>query len=346
MFNVSGDIKSLKHGGNLAVAIQQYGVPAQEWLDMSTGVSPWGYPVPTISESAWQDLPPNPDALIEAAGDYYTVVKDNIVVTPGSQIGIRLLPQLLEPAAVAVPQIGYQEHAYSWALAGHRLCYYKNTNELAELVSSRRVEHAVLINPNNPSCEYTKLSLIEKIVSEISGTVIVDEAFIDSFVDESQSEVSAVGIQSNKLIVLRSIGKFFGLAGARVGFAIGCHPLLKRLRILLEPWSISHASMLVTQHALLDSTWQESQRLRIKERSKEFESVLNALTQGIDGIEIKNALLFHTAFADIESLQNVHEALAKKGVWTRLFNEGDDPAWLRFSLPASIQMFEERVSQL
>ena len=348
MMTFKHDSAVLKHGGDVASAARKYQRPIEQWLDMSTGISPWAYPVPGLSVDVWRNLPPPTDNLLSAASEYYQVDQSAIIPTPGSQVSIRLLPQLLKASTVAMPVLGYQEHARSWSMAGHDLCYYRDTHELLELVKTKKVTHAVIINPNNPTGECIDRAIIDTVLAQLQGTLIVDEAFIDTAVPNKQL-VSTVGIESRKLITLRSVGKFFGLAGLRIGFAVGSHPLLKQLHSLLDPWSISHASMVVTEQALRDTSWQAHQRQRLQTASDQFGLLLlqlaQCLTSDIGEVKhrIEHTLLFHTIFADKQALIDFHHRLAELGVWTRLFNEGDGEGWLRFSLPENYHEFKQRV---
>ena len=348
MICLDNALEPLSHGGNIEVAAKKYGLPVEHWLDLSTGISPWSYPIPILPESVWRDLPPPNDDLLEVAKHYYQCEERDVVVTPGSQVSIRLIPQLLKQSSVAIPSIGYQEHAQSWSMAGHRVHYYQSADELNVLLASNTVHHVVIINPNNPSGEVFSFEKIKKIAQTVKGTLIVDEAFIDTFANQ-ESFSSAVKISSDNVIVLRSVGKFFGLAGIRVGFAIGCgHPVLRKLNALLAPWSISHVSQYVVTLALSDREWKSQQRIRILEQSDRFEPVLQDLFNKYmtNPVVFRNTGLFHTVFSDQNDLRDLHDTLARVGVWTRLFNSNDNPAWLRFSLPRSVCAFQERVVKL
>lgn len=315
-----------------------------EWLDLSTGISPWAWPVPDLPSSVWHQLPPPNTALLTAAAQYYKVDIGCIVATPGSQLPIRLIPQLLSPAKVAIPTLGYQEHARSWQLANHELVYYSSTEQLLHFLSQKTIEHAVIINPNNPSTELIPQETMIQIEAQTPGIVVLDEAFIDACASLTPSEepdhwLYESGLSKNT-IRLRSLGKFFGLAGLRVGFAIGKHEILEQLDSLLQPWPISHASLIIAESALSDSLWQEQQVQKIAAQSKRFSQVLEKLIdKRLTHFEIKHAGLFSTVFAEQTELFTLHQQLAQLGIWTRLHNLGDSPAWLRFGLPQDIKQF-------
>ena len=351
----------INHGGNIEEAIKHYNIPKEQWIDLSTGISPWAYPVKHLPEHVWQELPHSNHELLTVAAKYYDINAENITATPGSQMAIRLIPQLFEPANVAIPSLGYQEHLASWQMANHQITIYHNTTELLDFINNKRVDHAVVVNPNNPSGEKLSLLTVKKIASRINGVCIVDEAFIDFYQDgfSTQEIDSAIKIlgdnHHDKLIILRSVGKFFGLAGIRLGFAIGSHPILPMLNNLLEPWAISHASQHIGIQALQDSQWQRQQKANINQQQNAFQTVLKAfLNNNLKEYSLVKTSLFSTVFADREELAKLHHQLATQGIWTRLdsnSNENSDgksnePAWLRFGLPKNLTELEKRTLHL
>ncbi len=330
-----------KHGGNLSEAIQVHGIPFEDWLDMSTGISPWGYPVPSFTEQLWSQLPPPTERLIHAAKTYYGVDDRFLAPTPGSQLAIRLLADQFECSSVAVPRIGYQEHAHAWRLAGHEVKFYNTIEQLLAYVSTNAVEHVVVINPNNPTGDIVGLAELQSVLDNTQGTLIVDEAFGDLFDD-----TSALNLPAEKTIVLKSIGKFFGLAGARVGFIIGNHNAAKRLANLFEPWSLSGPSIAVSTLALEDPNWQDSHRQRLKSQSEKFRNTLLRVSNSYD-LEIKgNSHLFFTLFGMKKNVDRLHRDLVKVAIWTRRYNADDPEYWLRMSLPNNINEFNSRIDDI
>lgn len=334
----------IKHGGDLLSASKKYDIPVDQWIDLSTGVSPWSFPVGDFDQSVWRDLPPSSEPLILLARQYYCAFEHEVVLTPGSQLSIRLLPQLVSKSRVAIPELGYQEHGYSWRLAGHELYFYKSHEALLSLVNNGIVDHAVVITPNNPSCDCLSLNMIEALANSISGLLFVDEAFIDAY--QEPVSVSALSVNAANVVVLRSLGKFFGLAGLRIGFVIGAHPLVSQLKAILEPWSVCHASILIAEQALSDVVWQSMQRSRIKRAGHDLSLLLRQLFKSDCDVVFKNTPLFYTVFASKEILVDRHFELARLGVWTRLFNDGDNPSWMRFSLYNDYDFLEKRVKSL
>ena len=226
------------HGGDLSAAAQHWSIPEDQWLDLSTAISPFSYPLPSPPQEIWQRLPYISNELIQAAQNYYQC--GSVLPVAGTQQAIELLPQVLSGDVVAVPRIGYSEHEKQWRLVNREIIYYENLEELKKFISDRRVDIAVVINPNNPTGTlYPREQLID-IANDLSkkkGYLIIDEAFIDT-----QPNLSlAMNIPSNT-IILRSIGKFFGLAGIRVGFVITNLSIINVLQEKAGLWRISGMS--------------------------------------------------------------------------------------------------------
>ncbi|MCH2191360.1 MAG: pyridoxal phosphate-dependent class II aminotransferase [Gammaproteobacteria bacterium] len=337
-------IDQVRHGGNLQEAIKQYGGEIHEWLDLSTGISPWPYPIPNIPSDIWRDLPNLSPDLLSAASQYYRCSIDQITVTPGSQLAIRLLPTLVHgKQSVAIPEMGYKEHLHAWKVAGHKLVFYESINELIRLCENQLVTNVVIINPNNPSGEAMSPAVLERLSPTIPGVMIVDEAFMD--LNEEYSLLNRA--LSGNIVVLRSVGKFFGLAGARVGFAIGKHPLNRQLRELFNPWSITGPSQYVVKQALENKQWQHNQRERVKTQSKMFEASLKIFVSAHThkSFEIVATGLFNTIRGDALAIANMHNLLAQHKVWTRIGDATDERNWLRISLPDN-HVFERVVGVL
>lgn len=335
-----------RHGGNLDFAVQHFGGDKENWVDLSTGISPWVYPIPKLDSQLWRELPKPSKQLEQCAAHYYHTQSERICVSPGSQLAIRILPTLLDKQTVAIPFIGYQEHLYAWSNAGHNIVFYHNGDELHQLVTSGQVNSAVVINPNNPSNELMKANFLIQIAQQLSDVLIVDEAFAD--LDNSQSVSD--NLEFDNIIVIRSIGKFFGLAGARIGFLIGSHVIILNLKKLFSPWSINSPADYVAQIALSDDQWQQQQSTRIMQQSSEFESILQAFIKTHDlGLECRSNGLFTSLFGAQLIINQLHQYLAKNQLWTRIgdpftLNQTEQQNWLRLSLPGA--HFERLINTL
>lgn len=330
-----------RHGGDIQQAIAEYGGEPEQWLDLSTGISPWAYPIIDIAPTDWQQLPPTTDNLITVAATYYRCNPKQIIATPGSQMSIRLLPSLLQGCqSVAIPAIGYKEHAYTWQSFGHKTFFYNNLEQLEGLIAKQQVDNAVVINPNNPSCELIDPVTLITLSTQLKGFMLVDEAFAD--LDPSFS--LAATSQLNNIVVLRSIGKFFGLAGARIGFVISAHKIIKQLDHLFGPWSLNGPAQLIAEHALADNHWQQQQRARVRQQANYMSTLLSNLIKDTT-LSLKTHGLFCTIAGGERLLTQLHKELAQQKIWTRLgdpFN--NEQIWLRCALPGN--NFERLASSL
>lgn len=295
----------LEHGGRLGWAAQRWNIPRADWLDLSTGIAPWPYPLPSPPLEVWQRLPEDDDGLEAAARAYYRC--EHLLALPGSQAAIQALPRLCRPGRVAMPMPLYAEHAAAWQAAGHTLVAWGET-----------ADYAVVCNPNNPTGAWRSCAELRALAQRVR-LLVVDEAFIDATPDASM-----IGSGVDNLVVLRSLGKFFGLAGVRVGFACAAPALLDRLREHLGPWAVSHPARWAARLALADHRWQDAQRQRLMAAAARLAGVLAPL-----GESTGTALFRHVITPHAPAL---YEALAQRGILVRLF---DAPSALRFGLPAA-----------
>ncbi|WP_339524489.1 threonine-phosphate decarboxylase CobD [Pseudomonas sp. EA_35y_Pfl2_R111] len=309
----------LEHGGRLRAAALRYGIALADWLDLSTGIAPYGWPLPTIPASAWARLPEQQDGLEIAARDYYGV--SNLLPVAGSQAAIQALPRLVRDARVGIVSPAYAEHAAAWQREGHRLL------ELSEGGIERALERLdvlLLINPNNPTgrrIEPQRLLEWHARLAERGGWLVVDEAFIDCTPEFSLAAFS----ERPGLIVLRSFGKFFGLAGIRLGFVLAQPTVLEQLAELLGPWTVSGPSRVVAIALLQDHAGQHLQRERLLADGERLAALLSAQGFAPTG----GCALFQFCCTTVAA--ELHEFLASQGVLTRLFSS---PSSLRFGLPA------------
>lgn len=314
----------LEHGGRLQRAVREYGISLSDWLDLSTGISPFAWPVPAIPPSVWQRLPEDDDGLIEVAREYYSAPQ--LLPVAGSQAAIQALPTLRPHSHVGVIAPGYAEHAQAWQQAGHRM-ELRAADEL--IADAEHYDVLVLIHPNNPGGERfdpQELLHVHAVLAARGGWLVVDEAFMDVQPEHSLCPYA----DREGLIVLRSVGKFFGLAGARAGFVCATHGLLDQLRESLGPWTLTGPTRYVLKQALADRVWHAQAREHVQISS---ERLIALLTQ--HGVTpTAGCELFQ--WCRREDAAALHRALATRGILTRLF---DTPASVRFGLPGNDTAF-------
>jgi cobalamin biosynthetic protein CobC len=325
LFYNSLETSLLEHGGHLIDAAKKYNIPKHQWLDLSTGINPNGWVVPEIPAECWQRLPETADGLSKAAQQYYQC--DTILPVAGSQAAIQTLPLLRTESTVGALSPAYAEHVYSWKKAGHEIISLQ-----PEMIDSNieRLDVLILINPNNPTGKRFSreqlLSWHEKL-NHHDGWLIIDEAFIDTTPEDSLASYPV----RKGLIILRSIGKFFGLAGSRCGFVIGSEKLLESLEEKLGPWTISHPSRYIATRALSDFNWQKKICNELKKQSTRLNQILTENHLKPDG----NTDLFQ--WVKNQHALQIHESLAQQGILTRLFKQ---PKSLRFGLPGNEQQWD------
>ena len=318
------------HGGNCDEAASHYGYQPDEMTDLSTGISPICYPLPASLPNVadWQALPRSLDEerLMSAARRAYCVSgAAGLCLGPGSQSLLRAVPRLMEkPCCVWISEPTYSEHALAWQQAGHQV--------IPSSQMPKDAVCAVLVNPNNPDGRLYDTKMLKELcagLAEKGGFLLLDEAFIDC-----APELSLMPLAGQKgLIILRSLGKFFGLAGLRVGFAMGHPEDIEKLRCDIGPWPVATPSLLAATCALDDHKWIASHRLELAVLSQQMRDLLEAYRLDIVG----QTGLFVTV-CDNDALA-LHDRLARDAMWVRAFSYA--PKWIRFGLTADKAIFQK-----
>jgi len=315
-----GTGEGIAHGGDLDAARRLFPQAPEPWLDLSTGINPVPYPCPALDASAFQRLPSAADlaALRAAAAEAYGVADlERIVAAPGTQILIETLPRLQPRGRVAVLGPTYAEHAAAWTRAGHAVA------TVPGLAAARDADVVVVVNPNNPDGRTWEAGTLRALASDLAGRgglLVVDEAFADLEPLETLGASLGPG-----LVVLRSFGKTYGLAGIRLGFALGEPGLVAALAEALGPWAVSGPALAIGRTALSDASWRrEAAIARAADAARLDRMILRA-----GGTLIGGTCLFRTA--DFPDAPGLYDRLGAAGIYVRRFAEA--PARLRFGLP-------------
>ncbi|RXT24264.1 threonine-phosphate decarboxylase [Rhizobium leguminosarum] len=322
------------HGGGITAAAVAFGGRADDWLDLSTGINPCPVVLPDIPAKAWHRLPDRHlfDEARRAARDYYGTGEILPLPVPGTQSVIQLLPRLVEAGRlvgvmdnrlavtdnrVAVVTPTYGEYARAFASAGFAV---DAVNDIAVIGAGHRL--AVVVNPNNPdglvSPPETLIALHDR-MKAAAGLLVVDEAFGDT--DPTLSLASRAPQLSN-LVIFRSFGKFFGLAGLRLGFAIARSDILARFEDWLGPWAVSGPALSIAGSLL------RSDVSPIRDRINERCAGLHAVLKGA-GLQISGGTALFTLVADARA-GDIYTHLCRHHILVRKFDYAPD--WLRFGL--------------
>lgn len=324
----------LEHGGNLDAAAARYGIARAQWLDLSTGINPCAYPIGEVDAGLWARLPETgaEAALTDAARAYYGVpAAARVVAAPGTQALIQLLPRLRGPSRVSVIGPTYAEHAHCWRAAGHAVA-----ERGAEAGFDPAADVCVVVQPNNPDGHAIAAEALLAEAGRRAGSggwLVVDEAFADVMPEVSLA--AAAGAPG--LIILRSFGKFFGLAGARLGFALGDAETAAMITRALGPWAVAGPSLMIGARALADGDWIAKARARLAADAARLDGIVTAAGHRVVG----GTDLFRLVEA---ATPDLHEGLARQAVWTRAF--AGRPGLVRFGLPADAAGFERLAEAL
>ena len=305
------------HGGDLDRARAQHG--AGDWIDLSTGINRVAYPAPPLAEGVWASLPTAQEiAGLEAAAARAYGCSGQVVALAGAQAAIQLVPRLAAPGRAAVLAPSYNEHAGALRAQGWQVTDAPDSTAMEE------ADLAVIVNPNNPDGRVWGVPALTQLAGRV-GRLVVDESFADP--DPAQSLAPHLDRLGEGVVVLRSFGKFYGLAGLRLGFALAGPQTAARLRALAGPWAVSGPAIAIGAAALADRAWQAATAARLaKDRAR-----LCALAQAASWQVVGATALFVTV--ETGCAETAQARLAKARIWTRRFPYSR--GWLRLGLPGS-----------
>lgn len=312
---------AFRHGGRLREAMAAYPDARGPWLDLSTGINPEPWPGARASAEALRTLP-DPASLAEleavAARAFGVADPGRVLAVAGADAALRLTPLLLGEGDVALAAPIYGGHAEAWA--GRKPL-------MVTSVDDRRAVEAgvlVLVNPNNPDGRQIgreALSALARTRSALGRWTIVDEAFV-----EVAPHLSVSDLEIERLIVLRSFGKFYGLPGARLGFIICDRVLAEQLRAMLGDWPICADALALGLGAYADDAWRATTAACLATQARNVDAVLSAAGFTVVG----GCDLFR--WVEAPDAHRLFVGLCRQGVLTRPFTE--HPTRLRFGIPS------------
>lgn len=304
------------HGGDLDRAIGLYGGAAEDWIDLSTGINRMPYPVPPLSSQAWTALPTqSAQAALLAQAKITYGASGEVVAVAGAQTAIQLIPLLSQPKVAKILGPTYNEYNAALTAAGWTV------DTVYSLQDLRGADLAVVVNPNNPDGRYHSSKELLQLLDQV-GQLIVDESFIDA------TAARSIACESHRegLWILRSFGKFYGLAGVRLGFVLCTQAQAQALRDKIGPWPVSGAAIEIGQAALKNHIWQAQTSRRLAADVARLDHLLPWRLIGGDH-------LFR--LYDTPNAAAAQKALARHHIWSRIFPWS--PTALRLGLPAETE---------
>jgi cobalamin biosynthesis protein CobC len=303
------------HGGNLDIAVRRFGGRTEDWIDLSTGINRRAYPIGALAPRDFATLPSRSDieALHEAARQAYATSAP-VLALSGAQAAIQLLPRLAPPGRARILGPTYNEYTPVLSAAGWHV------EEVGDLDALAGADLAVVVNPNNPDGRrHDAIALHAQRL--LVNRLVIDESFVDAVPDLSlASEAGREGF-----LILRSFGKFYGLAGLRLGFVLGPAADVATLAAMAGPWPVSGPAIAIGMRALLDRDWASATRTRLARDTLRLDAMADAVGWRLIG----GTPLFR--LYDVGDAVAAQERLARAKIWSRIF--GGKPRWLRLGLP-------------
>ncbi len=295
----------------------------EPFIDLSTGINPFSYPVPTFSTNDFTRLPDRArirNLAAVAARWYGANCADGVIPAPGTQILLPIVAALVQPGRAAILGPTYSEHLRAATLAKHR------AEQVAACTQLGSVDLAVVVNPNNPDGRIVSRSDLRTLARDLGkrgGLLVLDEAFAD--VAPPAVSFAAEVDRFDNVVVLRSFGKFFGLAGVRLGFALTSIALGRRIDALLGPWAISGPTIAIAECAMTDAAWASRTINKLTDGAKALDKMLADVGLGVVG----GTALFR--LTELRNAQELFMRLGAAGILVRRFE--DAPSRLRWGIP-------------
>ncbi|WCR10359.1 threonine-phosphate decarboxylase [Paracoccus stylophorae] len=314
------------HGGDIDAAAARYG--GGDWIDLSTGINRRPWPIGALPDHAWRALPTaaSCDRLGRVAADWFGCDPAHVLPVAGATAAIQLIPRLLPPGRAAVLSPSYNEHAASLRAAGWSVTDAPDPDDM------EGADLAVVVNPNNPDGREFSRARLTDLAGRV-GRLIVDESFADP-----RPDLSLAGAVPDNAVILRSFGKFWGLAGLRLGFVIAAPDLLARIAQAAGPWSVNGPALEIGARAMADRAWADDATVYHSEAGLR----LDRIARRAGWHSVGGTHLFR--LYDTPDAAAAQDALAQARIWTRRFPYSD--TWLRLGIPGNRAEWDRLIAAL
>jgi len=297
------------HGGGLDAAVAKYGGRREDWLDLSTGINPNPYVFSDVPKAAWTDLPDQAayEKAMSAARRFWKIPDDAAgLLAPGLSSVIAQLPFVMQGQNYFIEEPTYNEYRAAF-----------DRTDWTMPAAANQADLRIVVSPNNPTGKWFGLGNLSDETS-----LVVDESFADIAPENSNANLAR---RSNTLL-LKGLGKFWGLAGLRFGAAFGDALLIARLQDRFGPWAVSGPALHVAAEALKDVEWANQTRENLSQMAGSLDQIFDPLMHGA----ARGTTLFR--LYKVKDATVLHHYLCRSQILTRVFPY--DKTLIRVGLPA------------
>ncbi len=312
-----------EHGGDLDRAITQYGGNRKDWIDLSTGINPYSYPVSnlvsSLSSDFLRDLPDQQliETTAQSARNAYQANFSGLPLA-GAQQAIQLFPSIIEVGSkkACILHPSYNEYEAQLQKAGWQITHCHHLDEMTG------ADCAIIANPNNPDGrQFLPTELLE--LAGIVGTLIIDESFCDLYPHLSVLPLTTE--QHQNIIIFRSFGKFYGLAGLRLGFVFSHSKTLKQFESAAGKWAVSAPALAIGAGALQDENWRQQTMAKLTHDAKRLDRIAHQ-----NGLHLIGGTDLFRLY-QWDNAKNMQDKLAGHKIWSRIFSYSEN--WIRLGIP-------------
>jgi len=284
------------HGGDVWKISEKFRIPLNQVIDFSVPINPLGASKKVL-QSIRQHLnliknypDPNHEWLIETLSNYVGVESNNVIVGNGSTELIYLFTEVFvesgHEAVIPIPTFG--EYKVATMRVGGKPLFlrcdpaknFRLDFEKLEKAISKKTRIIFFCNPNSPTgilYEKDDILRVVRLAAEKNVLVFLDEDYVDFVDDAKRYSMAEYVTRYDNLFILRSLTKFFALAGLRIGFGIASPDVVRALRRAKMPWSVNSLAMFAATEAVKDDDFIKRSRLLISRSKRHMQKMLEEI---------------------------------------------------------------------
>lgn len=272
IFEVAGMLSG--HGGNVKQICDKYGLNPDEIIDFSASINPLGCPAvvrKAISEQ-FDKILHYPDSqctdLRNAIAARIPCNESNVIIGNGSNELFYLIPRALKPEKGVLIHPTFGEFKDAFRNSNVDVVEITNDDKDFPLINTnismlKSVDDCMifLCNPNNPTGQLTcKEDILELANDNPNRLIVIDEAFMDFVENDVKYSVIKEAPLMDNLIVVRSLTKFYGFPGLRLGYLVTNESIVNKLMRYKEPWTVNTFAQVAGMAAINDEEFATNTR--------------------------------------------------------------------------------------